>query len=395
MRLASPPVARRDDVREVVSLLAEFPVVAIIGARQVGKTTLARAVAARLRRRGGASFDLEDPRDLARLDDPMRALAELRGLVVLDEVQRRPELFPALRVLADRPRGARFLVLGSASPALLRQSSESLAGRIAVHELQGFGLRDVGARALRRLHVRGGFPRSFLAKTDAASLRWRDAFRRTFVERDLPQLVLEAPAAALERVWAMLAHVHGSTLNSSELGRSLGVADTTVRRYLDLLAGTFAVRLLPPWHENISKRQVKAPKVYVSDSGMLHSLLGIADAEALDRHPKAGASWEGFCIAEVARRLGARREECYFWATHAGAELDLLVVRGRRRLGFEVKYTSAPSITPSMRIALADLRLERLDVVHAGEETFPLGERVRALAARRIPVDLKPLSQKG
>jgi hypothetical protein len=375
----------------LTALLKGSPVVAILGARQVGKTTLARMVARD--RKGPVSFlDLEDPADAARLADPVLALGGLRGLVVLDEVQRAPEVFRALRVLADRPRRpARFLVLGSASPGLLRQSSESLAGRLAFHELGGFTLEETGAAALERLWLRGGFPRSFLSRTEAASTGWRRDFVRTFLQRDLPELGITIPSETLGRFWSMLAHFHGQTWNGSELGRSLGVADTTVRRYLDVLASTFVLRVLPPWFENVGKRQVKSPKVYVADSGLLHTLLGIGERRDLERHPKLGASWEGFAIEQVVARLRARRDECFFWATQAGAELDLLVVRGRRRLGFEVKRTTAPSVTPSMRIALADLGLERLDVVHAGSETYPLAPRIRALACARLLRDLAPL----
>jgi len=371
---------RDQDVLAVQTALGRFPVVGIIGARQAGKTTLARAVAKR--HRGPVThFDLEDTADLARLADPWLALGDLRGLVILDEIQRRPEIFPTLRVLADRrPRRVRFLVLGSASPDLLRQGSESLAGRIHYHELKGLSLSDVGRTRLKRLWLRGGFPRSFLAKSETESVAWRRALIRTFLERDLPQLGVQIPAETLRRFWTMVAHVHGQTWNASEFGRAFGMADTTVRRYLDLLTATFLVRQLQPFHENLAKRQVKAPKLYVSDSGLLHSLLGLHDERDLEGHPKVGASWEGFALDEVVRRMGARAEDCYFWATHAGAELDLLIVRGRRRWGFEVKKTSAPSLTRSMHIAMKDLRLDRLDVIHAGRESFALAPNVRALA---------------
>lgn len=373
-------------------LLARYRVVGILGARQVGKTTLARQIAGEV---GGsvAYFDLEDEADVARLQDPSLALGGLRGLVVLDEIQRRPELFSALRVLADRPRGARFLVLGSASPDLLRQGSESLAGRIAFHTLGGFSLAETGSARLDRLWLRGGFPRSFLARTAADSAEWRRGFVRTFLERDIPQLGIQIPAATLGRFWRTLAHVHGQVWNASGLARSFGVSDVTIRRYLDLLASTFVVRLLAPWYENLGKRQVKSPKVYFTDSGLLHSLLGIETPQELEVYPFSGASWEGFVIGQLADRLGARSEECYFWRTHTGAELDLLVVRGGRRWGFEVKRTTSPSVTPSMRSALQDLRLDRLDVLHAGEHTFPLAPRVRAVAASRLLEDVSPLAR--
>lgn len=374
---------------EVAKLLRASRVVALLGARQVGKTTLARTIHAR-HPGPKAYFDLEDEADLARLAEPARALAPLEGLVVLDEVQRRPEIFPALRVLADRAGGARFLVLGSASPALLRQSSESLAGRIAYHELGGFSLDETGAVAAPALWLRGAFPRSFVARTAAESTRWRRDFIRTFLERDLPQLGVTVPASTLRRFWQMLAHLHGQVMNWSELGRSMGVTDHTVRNYLDLLAGTFMVRQLQPWHANISKRQVKAPKIYLSDSGLLHSLLDLETHEDLERHPKVGASWEGFCLEQVIRRLRARPEQCFFWATHSGAELDLLVAQGTKRRGFEFKLTAAPAVTPSMRIALTDLKLDSLDVVHSGEHTFTMGPRIRAVALGRLLTDLHP-----
>lgn len=371
--------------------LRTTPVVAILGARQVGKTTLARALAASWPS-PTTYFDLESPVDQARLADPMLALAPLRGLVVLDEIQLRPALFATLRVLCDRPRKpSRFLVLGSASPSLLRQGAESLAGRIAFVELGPFGIDEVGSARAGRLWLRGGFPRSFLARSDAESGDWRRAFVQTFLERDLPQLGITIGAPTLRRFWTMIAHYHAQLWNASELARAFGVADTTVRGYLDLLTGTFMVRQLLPWSANVGKRQVKAPKIYLSDSGLLHTLLGLEHKEDLERHPKVGASFEGFALESVVRRLGARSHECFFWRTYAGAELDLLVVRGRRRLGFEFKRTTAPGLTPSMRSALADLELEHIDVVHAGTETFPLAPKIRAVALARVLEDVKPL----
>ncbi len=382
---------RPRDVARVRRLLGTHPVVGILGPRQVGKTTLARDVLKR--HRGTATFlDLEDPADLARLADARLTLEPLRGLVVIDEIQRRPDLFPLLRVLADRPRRpARFLVLGSASPELLRQSAESLAGRVVYHELGGFSLEDVSPGRADRLWLRGGFPRSFLARTEREGDEWRRAFVRTFVERDLPQLGTTIAGATLERFWAMLAHYHAQTWNAAEFARSFGVSDTSVRRYLDLLAATFAVRVLLPWSESLAKRQVRSPKVYLADSGILHALLGIRERRDLERHPKLGASWEGFALEAVVRRLGVGWRECHFWATHGGAELDLLVVRGRRRWGFEFKRTSAPALTRSMRVALEDLRLERLDVVHGGPHSFLLAPRVRAVAFSRLLEDVAPL----
>lgn len=384
-------VDRSRHAAAVKRLVRQSPVVALLGARQVGKTTLARNIANQYR--GPITvFDLENPTDLARLDDPMLALADLKGLIVLDEIQRRPELFPVLRVLVDRPRsGARFLVLGSASPDLLRQTSESLAGRIAFYELPGLSRNELGAKTLARHWLRGGFPRSYLARSGPASLEWRQDFIRTFLDRDLQQFGIRIGAPTLRRFWTMLAHYHGQLWNGSELGRAFGVSDTTVRHYLDILNATFMVRVLLPWRENVRKRQVKAPKVYIADSGILHALLDIDSSSALEAHPKVGASWEGFMLETVVQHLGLRREQCYFWRTHGGAELDLFVTSGRRRLGFEFKRTTTPSLTPSMRSALEDLQLTRLDVVHAGRETFPLHKRVRAVAASRLLEDLKPL----
>ncbi|MBI4737259.1 MAG: ATP-binding protein, partial [candidate division NC10 bacterium] len=353
--------------------------VALVGPRQSGKTTLARQL---VPSESLNYFDLEDPASLARLDEPTTALAGLRGVVVIDEVQRRPDLFPVLRVFADRtPLPARFLVLGSASPALLRQSSESLAGRLETIILSGFSLVEVGVAAQTRHWVRGGFPRAFLARSLAESLAWRKQFIQTFLERDLPQLGVTIPAPALLRFWTMLAHMHGQVWNAAEPARSLGVGEPTVRRYLDLLTGLFLVRQLPPWHENLGKRQVKAPKVYFRDSGMLHQFLGIRSEKELLAHPKCGASWEGYALEETLKAV--RPDEAYFWATYQGAELDLFLLKNGRRLGVEFKRMDAPTLTPSMRIALKDLRLEGLVVLHPGTASYPLGEhgRVMSLAA--------------
>ncbi len=382
-------IARSGHLRSIRRLLTRSPVVAILGARQVGKTTLARTFVERQSRRF-TFFDLERRQDLARLDDAELGLRDLRGIVVLDEVQRRPELFQTLLVLADRPRApARFLVLGSASPDLLLQSSESLAGRISYHDLGGFSLEEVGVQKLDRLWLRGGFPRSFLARSNVASYEWRCDFVRTLLQRDVPQLGISIAAGTLERFWAMLANYHGQTWNGSELARAFGVSHHVTRRYLDALVATYMVRILRPWAVNIRKRQVKSPKVYVRDSGVLHTFFDVRSMRDLQRHPKIGASWEGFMLEAVIHRLRARPETCYFWATHTGAELDLLIIRGRHRYGFEIKRTTAPRITRSMRSAFADLGLTRLDVIHAGDETFPLGPKVRAVAAARILTDLR------
>lgn len=391
MVLSARMILRDAHLKAILGLLRRFPVVGLLGARQVGKTTLAGEI---VKARGGRMlrFDLENPADLARLTDPLLALGGFSGLIVLDEIQRRPEIFPVLRVLADRrPLRARFLVLGSASPALLRQSSESLAGRIAYHELPGLSLREAGAGASARLWSRGGFPRSFVARSDADSFGWRQQFLRTFLERDLPLLGVNVGADTMGRFWSMLAHHHAQTWNASEFGRSFGVADTTVRGYLDKLTDTFVIRQLKPWHENIGKRQVRAPKVYVRDPGLLHALLGLANLEDIERHPKLGASWEGFIVEQLIQLLDVRTDETYFWRTHGGAELDLLIVRGQRRLGFEIKRTSSPTVTPSMRASLHDLKLDALSVVHAGTESFPLAERIRALSWTALASEVAPL----
>ena len=360
--------------------------VAIVGARQVGKTTLARRLVEGARH-PVTIFDLEDPTDERKLADPKLALERLRGLVVIDEVQRHEELFRVLRVLADRPGNpARFLVLGSASPALLRQSSESLAGRIAYHELPPFRIEEVGTSAATasRLWVRGGFPRSFLAKDDERSLDWRSRFLRTFVERDLPQLGVSVPATTMRRFWTMVAHCHGNVWNNAELGRALGVTAPTIGTYLDTLVDALILRRLPPWYENLRKRQVKAPKVYVKDSGLLHALLGVDSEPALLGHPKSGLSWEGFALHEIVHRLRYSWENCYYWATHAGAELDLLVFHRTQRIGFEFKRTSSPRMTRSIHVALADLKLDRLLVIYPGADRFPLHERVEAAGLTRV-----------
>jgi len=355
--------------------LRASPAVALLGPRQCGKTTLARRLAAD---RSSHYFDLEHPADLARLDEPFTALARLKGLIVIDEVQRRPDLFPTLRVLLDRkPLPARILVLGSASPDLLRQASESLAGRIAFVEMGGFTLDEVGAARLDRLWDRGGFPRSFLARSQRDSVAWRRDFVQTFLERDLPQLGVRVPSLTMRRFWTMLAHYSGGLWNSSEVGRSLGEAHTTIRRHLDTLAGALVVRILQPWHANLGKRQVKAPKVYVRDTGLLHQLLGIESHEQLAAHPKLGASWEGFVIEQLL--AATRSTDAYFWRTATGAELDLLLIHKGRRVGVEVKYSDAPRFGSSMATAMKDLELDRLLVVYPGEQTYDLGAGIQAM----------------
>jgi len=386
-------VDRPQLLAEIRAALKRSRVVALVGPRQSGKTTVARQIVPPASPR---YFDLENPASLARLAEPMTALAPLRGVVAIDEVRRRPDLFPVLRVLADRkPLRARFLILGSASPGLLRQSSESLAGRIETIAMTGFGLAELGAGALMRHWRRGGFPLSYLARSETDSTRWRNQFTQTFLERDLPQLGINVPAATMLRFWTMLAHYHGGIWNAAEPARSLGLSQPTVRRYLDLLSDLFIVRQLLPWHENLKKRQVKSPKVYIRDSGLLHQLLGITTEKDLLSHPKSGSSWEGYAIEEVLRV--AKPSEAYFWATHTGAELDLLLMREGRRIGVEVKRQDAPRLTPSMRIAVADLGLDQLTVLYPGDEVYDLADRVRvaplASLAQDNPAVLLPRSR--
>lgn len=368
-------IVRHQELGQVRRALKRSRVVVLIGPRQCGKTTLARQI---VPLDSPNYFDLEDPTSLARLAEPMTSLSTLRGVVVIDEVQRRPDLFPVLRVLADRkPLRARFLILGSASPALLRQSSESLAGRAETIPLSGFSLAEVGAKQTNRHWLRGGFPRAFLARSNVDSLAWRRQFIQTFVERDLPQLGINIPAQAMLRFWTMVAHYHGNIWSAAGPARSLGVSEPTVRRYLDALTGLFMVRQLQPWHENLGKRQVKSPKIYVRDSGLLHQLLGIRTDKELLSHPKCGASWEGYAVEEALKHF--QPDEAYFWATHQGAELDLLLFKDGRRLGVEIKRMDAPTLTPSMRIAFDNLRLDRLVILYPGSTRYALAKRVEVL----------------
>jgi len=378
---------RPEAMERIERALARQPVVALLGPRQCGKSTLARLLAKRL---PTTYLDLEHPLDAQRLSAPLQLLEGLSGLVIIDEVQRRPELFELLRVLVDRPDNrAQFLILGSASPDLVKGTSETLAGRVGFVDLGGFTLREVGADRRDGLWFRGGFPRSFLADDDEASLAWREDFMRTFLERDIPQLGITVPAETLRRFWTMIAHYHGQAWNSAEFARSLGTAEATARRYLDILAGAFVVRVLPPWHENLAKRQVKAPKAYIRDSGILHALLQLRRSADLQSHPKLGSSWEGFCIEEIIREFDTR--DAYFWATHAGAELDLLLLWGGKRYGFELKYADAPGTSRSMHVALADLGLEHLWVVYPGQQEYRLTERITVVpvsALTRIAAEL-------
>lgn len=362
---------RNEYLFSIVNCFKVNPICAILGPRQCGKSTLASMYAKSIEE--VYFFDLEDPLDLARLDNPMLALADLNGLIIIDEIQRRADLFPVLRVLVDKFK-KQFLILGSASRELIRQSSESLAGRISYIELTPFSLTEV--RESHNLWLRGGFPLAYLAKDIEISLAWRKAYITTFLEQDIPNLGINIPALSLRRFWMMLTHTHGNILNASELGRSLGYSDTTIKRYLDVLIGTFMIRQLNPWFTNIAKRQVKSPKVYFRDSGILHSLMGITDYNSLLAHPKLGASWEGFALEEVIRYNKAGPEECYFWSTHAHAELDLLIFKDGNKHGFEFKYTDSPRLTPSMKIAMKDLDLDKLTVIIPGKQNFPLAENI-------------------
>ena len=366
----------------------------ILGPRQCGKTTLARDHIATLGSEasaggdhaGGARvhyFDLEDPEHLNRLTDPRLALESLEGLIVIDEIQRSPELFPLLRVLVDRERPKqRYLILGSASRDLIRQSSETLAGRIIYLELPPFTAFEAGDH--NRLWLRGGFPPAYLASADADSMIWRKAYVTTFLERDLPNLGIDFAAGTMRRFWMMVAHWHGNILNASEFARSLDVSSPTIKRYLDILDGTFITRTLQPWYENIAKRQVKSPKILFRDSGILHALLNLPDQSSLHAHPKLGASWEGFALEQVIQMHRADAGECFFWATHGDAELDLLIVQGTKRSAFEFKYTSTPRVTRSMHSALEDLKLDRITIVTPGDGDYPLAENVKVACLRAL-----------
>lgn len=367
-------------IEAVETALSRNPVVLLVGPRQCGKTTLARQFVAE---DDPNYFDLEDPADLARLDEPMTALGSLEGLVVIDEVQRRPDLFPVLRVLADRPTlPARVLILGSATSELLRQTSESLAGRIERVPMRGFSLSEVGDAQHRKLWLRGGSPRSYLASSMEDSTVWRREFVQTVVERDVPQLGIRLPATTLLRFWTMLAHYHGQIWNAAETARSLGVSEATTRRYLDVLEGLFMVRRLSPWFANLKKRQVRSPKIYIRDTGLLHALLGIRSEKDLLSHPKSGASWEGFVVEEILNAVSP--DEAFFWATHNGAELDLLLFRDGRRIGVECKRQDAPRMTRSMRTAIRDLELDHLYVVYPGRKPYDIDERVSVTPLHRL-----------
>jgi predicted AAA+ superfamily ATPase len=373
-------IPRPEPIRQIKASFQVHPVTGLLGPRQCGKTTLARFIA---EQEPSTVFDLEDPVDIQRLSAPMQALKDLSGLVIIDEVQRRPELFELLRVLVDRSgRNARFLLLGSASPHLVKGVSESLAGRIGFVDLAGFQLGEVGAQHRDRLWVRGGLPKAFLSDSEADSIQWRESFIRTFLERDIPQLGITIPAETLRRFWTMVAHYHGQVWNAAEFARALGTAENTARRYLDILTGAYMVRVLPPWFENLKKRQVKAPKIYIRDSGLFHSLLQVSNLAELQGHPKIGASWEGFALEHLIHVF--RTRDAYCWATHAGAELDLMVTIAGKRHGFDFKYTDAPGRKRSMGIAIEDLGLEHLWVIYPGDQKYALEEKITVIPLEEI-----------
>ena len=373
-------IPRPEPLRQIEASFQIHPVTALLGPRQCGKTTLARLIA---EQEPSTVFDLENPVDIQRLSAPMQALKDLSGLVIIDEIQRKPELFELLRVLVDRSgQNARFLLLGPASPHLVKGVSESLAGRIGFVDLAGFQLWEVGVQHLDRLWIRGGLPKAFLADSESDSTQWREGFIRTFLERDIPQLGITIAAETLRRFWTMVAHYHGQVWNAAEFARALGTAENTARRYLDILAGAYMVRVLPPWFENLKKRQVKAPKIYIRDSGLFHSLLQVSTLANLRGHPKIGASWEGFALEHIIRVF--RTRDAYFWATHAGAELDLMVTIASKRHGFEFKYTDAPGRKRSMHIAIEDLGLEHLWVIYPGDQKYALDSKITVIPLEEI-----------
>jgi uncharacterized protein len=366
---------------QIRQALEESPITVLLGARQTGKTTLAKKITSKMEKIH--YFDLETVSGRAAMTTPETTLRELTGCVVIDEVQRKPELFEILRPLADRTgHPAKFLILGSASPELVRGVSESLAGRVLFVRITGFRIDEIPCGCINRLWVRGGFPRSYLARSGKSSYRWRDAFVTTFLERDLPQLGIRIPAETIRRFWLMLAHYHGQVWNGSEIARSIGVTQNTARHYLDILAGAYAVRILPPWFENLKKRQVKSPKVYIRDSGLLHYLSGIEDISTLRAHPRYGASWEGFALEQVLAVFDEKNT--FFWKTQRGAELDLLILSGTQRIGFEFKCTDAPGMTKSMHISIKDLQLNHLYVVYPGDQRYPLADNTTALPVSQL-----------
>ena len=372
-------IARNIDRHEIMSRISQFPVTAILGPRQCGKTTIARQL------EFDHYFDLENPRDMVSMEQPQLTLEDLKGLIIIDEIQRIPELFPLIRYLADTNPQQKYLILGSASRDLIRQSSESLAGRIAYFHMGGFRIHDIAGTDIKKLWFRGPLPDSFTPDHDEQSRLWRENYISTFLEKDIPQLGINIPARTLRRFWNMLAHYHGQILNYAELGRSFGISDMTIRKYIDILEGTFMVRLLQPWHVNIGKRVVKSPKVYLKDSGIFHSLMNIDSPEQLYSHPKLGASWEGFALECVSRAINKPEGELYFWRIHSGSELDFFWRQGGKNWGVEFKYATAPGLSRSMNIVAKDLQLEHLWVIYPGDKTYPLSEKITALPLREIP----------
>jgi predicted AAA+ superfamily ATPase len=373
-----PLIDRPRDRAAVAKLLEVFPITAILGPRQVGKTTLAKTF------QPDHVFDLENPRDMALLEHPQLALEGLTGLIMIDEIQRKAELFPLLRYLVDHHPKQKYLILGSASSNLRQQSGESLAGRIGYYYLTGLNLAEIEASHIDRLWLRGGFPRSYLTSTDEQSLIWRNNFIATFLEKDLRQLGINIPGSTMYRFWIMLSHYHGQTINYSELARSFGISDKKVKFYLSILEDTFMLRQLMPWHANVSKRLVKSPKIYLRDSGIFHALQSIEDQEALRTNPKLGASWEGFALEEIVSLIGKRDSEVFFYGTHGGVELDLFWQKGNTSYGAEFKYMDAPRTTKSMHQAIADLNLDKLYVIYPGDRSYALTEKIQVVPLTEI-----------
>ncbi len=377
-------IVRHKELQILKGRLDTNPIVAILGPRQCGKTTLANQFSGQNIYKEVHSFDCEDPRDLARLDNPLLSLEPLKGLIIIDEIQRNPELFPILRVLVDKFPDKKFLVLGSASRDLVTQSSESLAGRISFLELSGFALHDISSDKYNELWIRGNFPRAFLAKNQEIAAQWREDFIQTFLERDIPNLGIQIPAITLRRFWAMLAHYHGQIFNAAEIGKSLNFSDKTIKRYLDILSGTYLIRQLQPWYYNTKKRLIKRPKIYFRDSGLFHSFLSIENKEQLLLHPKLGASWEGFALEQIIIHLNLQERDVFFWGVHTGAELDLLFQLKGKLWGVEFKYSDTPKITPSMKSALTELNLSHLWIVYPGTESYLLDHNITAVGLYNI-----------
>lgn len=377
-------IIRKREIETLNNRLKDNPVVALLGARQCGKTTLSNQFARERSPAGIHIFDCEDPRDLAKLENPTIVLEPLKGIIIIDEIQRRPDLFPVLRVLVDRDPKKRFLILGSASRDLISQGSETLAGRISFVELGGFGLHDIKKNDYKKLWIRGTFPRSFLARSNRVAGEWREDFIRTFLERDIPNLGIRIPARTLRRFWTMLSHYHGQVFNASEIGRSLGTADTTVKHYLDILSGTFIIRQIQPWFYNTKKRLVKRPKIYFRDTGLLHTFMATNSESELLNHPRLGASWEGFALEQTLTHLNIEEDEAFFWAVHTGAELDLVFQRKGRLWGIEVKYQEAPTVTKSMHSALAELNLAHLWIIFPGDSVYPIEQDMTAVGLSRM-----------